>query len=83
MPTSEKIETIIFSFLKSGTAAGTFGAITATTSDDDGCNRRFTVQADGRTFLVGTDRHGWHVTAGNFTAHDRDLLEAAHLAINA
>jgi hypothetical protein len=77
MNTAEKIETIVLCFLKDRTTAGTFGSLTP---GDDG---RFTVQADGRTFTVGTDRLGWHVAAGHFTAHASDLYEAAADAISA
>lgn len=75
LPLHEMVETIVLSHLHHGTMAGKFGTIER---HDSGS---FTVRAEGRTFYVHTHRVGWSVTVGGIEGLDRDLIEAARLAL--
>ena len=76
LPLHEKIETIVFCFLKSGLTEGALGSVSR---GDDGA---LYVRAEGRTFTVRCVRGGWAVRCGDHEGVDRDLIEAAHLALD-
>ena len=76
LPLHEKIETIVFCFLKSGLTESVLGSVSRS---DYGVLH---IRAEGRAFTVRCVRGGWAVRCGDYEGVDRDLIEAARLALD-
>lgn len=76
LPLHEKVETIVLCFLKSGLTEGAFGSVSR---GDDGALH---VRAEGRTLAVRGVRGGWAVRCGAHEGVDRELIDAARLALD-
>lgn len=86
MPTHEKIETIVYSFLTSGTTEGRLGllmVVQESASPWYHTPRTLVVQADGKRFLVRTNATGWEVEYGPWVGSDDDLYVAAKAVCDA
>lgn len=76
MPSYEKIETVVFSYMSHGTEKGAFGE----------CRRfaegKLAVLVDHKLYCVRNTAHGWEVSRKGMAAIDSSLLEAARNLIN-
>jgi hypothetical protein len=79
IPTYEKIETIVLSYLQDHVISGTFGSI------ERSLGGNYVVHTDHQTFTVKTisigSFDGWSVKNGQREGLDSDLLEAARMAV--
>lgn len=82
MHTAEKIETIVYCYLRDRTTEGTFGALVDVAAEPSiGLLPCYRVTADGCTFIVRSVREGWSVSFGPMTGIDADIYVAAKFAI--
>jgi hypothetical protein len=78
MPLYEMVETVVLSAL-GGAPSGKFGSAVRL----PGTSTAYQVTLPGgEIFKAVCGRSGWEVTHNGFTGCDRDLLEAAYLALN-
>ena len=75
IPTHQKIETIVQSYLQDHVISGTFGSI------ERSLGGYYVVNTDHQSFTVKTTNTGWSVRNGLMEGLDSDLLEAARMAV--